>query len=129
MFTPYPITLSQDLISLAKEQYLLDPKGIHAFSHWAKVYDNGMYLCDHEQADRHVVSLFAFFHDCCRLNESVDPDHGVRAAHFLRSLSKDVLQITQEQLDLLCYACEYHNKGYTNKDVTIGCCCGTNRLD
>ena len=82
MLKNYPFTLSDELIALAKQQFQLDPYGLHAFAHWQRVYNNGMYLCDNEYVDRQVVSLFAFSHDCCRENEYIAQNMDIELPSF-----------------------------------------------
>jgi len=82
--------------------------------------------CD---ADMTVVRLFAVFHDSERWNESTDPEHGFRAADLALRLHGDLFEVTQLQLDVLLYACQHHNAGFTSDDPTIGCCWDADRLD
>ena len=64
------------------EGYTLPVNGYHGVSHWARVLENGLRLCEETGANVEVVSLFAVFHDSKRVNESIDPDHGQRGADF-----------------------------------------------
>jgi uncharacterized protein len=93
------------------------------------VYENGMELRKTTAASRKVVGLFAVFHDSKRVNESVDPGHGKRAADFLKSLSDGFLDLTEEELALLYTACADHTKASTNPDITVQTCFDADRLD
>ncbi len=65
--------------------FALGSHSIHGPSHWRRVERNGLWLADRSGGDVFVVSLFAWFHDSCRVNEWTAPDHGKRGAeHALR---------------------------------------------
>ncbi|MEZ5300756.1 MAG: hypothetical protein R3F11_08880 [Verrucomicrobiales bacterium] len=114
---------------LAAARFALPITGIHGIRHWERVQENGLYLAKHAGADRTVVALFAFLHDCCRESEGSDPEHGLRAAAFARSLPASLLRIDAEQLARLTFACEFHEKGQLSDDPTIGACWDADRLD
>lgn len=59
----------------------------------------------------------------------MDPNHGLRAAELIREMHGELFSITEEQLDTLCYTCEFHNHGMTSDDLTIGTCWDADRLD
>jgi len=74
--------------------------------------------------------LFGIIHDSKRLNESTDPEHGIRSADYAQELfAKGLLKISESQLEKLDYACRYHNEGKISNDKTIGCCWDADRLD
>jgi uncharacterized protein len=110
--------------------YPLKLHGVHGIDHWARVLENGRRLAPLTGADPFVVDYFAIFHDARRKNEGHDPDHGKRGGQLARRLHrKRMLDLTGEQLDLLDYACEYHNHGLTEADVTVQTCWDADRLD
>jgi uncharacterized protein len=76
-----------------------------------------------------VVELFAYLHDSKRRNERTDPGHGARAAEFVRSLQGSLIDLVDEQLELLVYACTYHTDGLTEANVTVQTCWDADRLD
>ena len=115
--------------TIAIQRFEMPSDGIHGLRHWERVLENARYLAKHSGADLLVVSLFAYFHDCCRESDGADPAHGARAATFVQSLKKGVLPITEAQLDLLCLACRDHEKGKTSTDPTIGTCWDADRLE
>ncbi len=117
------------LIQKILETYTLPIFGIHGIRHWARVYENGMELRKQTSASKKVVGLFAVFHDSKRINESVDPGHGVRAAEFMRSFSDAYLDLTEEEFTLLYTACANHTEARTNPDVTVQTCYDADRLD
>jgi uncharacterized protein len=102
--------------------------GIHGRTHWERVRDNGLRLAEQTGADPRLVELFAFLHDSKRLSDGRDPDHGRRAAEFVRS-RQGALSLSSPEVDLLSYACAYHSDGLTEADVTVQTCWDADRLD
>ena len=77
-----------------------------------------------------MIFLFALLHDSMRLNDSIDPEHGPRAAAFAGELhAEGVLHATPGQLELLQYACFEHTNGLVSSDPTVGVCWDADRLD
>lgn len=83
-------------------QFRLNPDGIHGVSHWSRVRSNGLRLAKLNGADPVVIEYFALLHDSQRLNDSNDPEHGMRAAEFVDTLE---LAISDKQIDQLKQAC------------------------
>jgi uncharacterized protein len=121
--------ISQALINHIRDQYALNWQGIHGINHLRRVHEIGLTLADMNRAKRHVVELFAFLHDARRRNDAYDPKHGSRAARFVRQLQGSFFHISQEDLELLEYACHYHTKGLTEADITVQTCWDSDRLD
>jgi len=121
--------ISAGLMAELKHQYRLHWDGIHGFSHWQRVRDNGLRLAQETGANTLVVEYFAFIHDICRQNDSRDPEHGKRAAIYLESLQDDWLHLDRQALELLKYACEFHTSGWTEGDITVLPCWDAARLD
>lgn len=78
--------VSRDLLKEIRQQFQLDWAGAHGYSHWARVYRHGMHVGRAAGADLRVVELFAFLHDSRRQDEYEDPEHGLRAADYVRWL-------------------------------------------
>lgn len=122
--------LIESIIGVAKDRFSMSLDGIHGLKHWNRVHDNGVYLAKHSGADTTVVRLFAYLHDCCRESDGHDYEHGKRAAEFAESIRKQQLaSLSSEAFDLLCFACEYHEKGQVSNDPTVGTCWDSDRLD
>ena len=102
---------------------------IHGPGHWARVERNGLYLAQHIKADEVVVSLFAVFHDCMRINDGLDPGHGWRGAEYARSIRDELDFLSKAQFEKLTYACEWHTDKIHTDDLTIGACWDADRLD
>jgi uncharacterized protein len=118
------------LLALLRERFALDWRGIHGTPHWARVRRNGLVLAARTGASRRVVSLFAFLHDSCRLDDDRDAQHGQRADALVRSLrDTGLLCLSDEEAELLSFACRHHSDGRTDADVTVQTCWDADRLD
>ena len=104
--------------------------GIHGLPHWLRVERNGLNLAAEEGGDFDVVSLFALFHDSRRVNDDADPEHGSRGARLaVRLRDAGFFDLTDEQLELLVYACENHTEETYCDHPTVACCWDADRLD
>ena len=117
------------LLTHVLDGFHLNRKGEHGPSHWSRVRFHALRVGKETQADLLVVELFAFIHDSKRLNEFIDPDHGRRAANFARELNGQFFQLTDPQLEKLCYAMSFHSDGGVHEDPTIQTCWDADRLD
>jgi uncharacterized protein len=104
---------------------------IHGEHHWRTVGANGLWLAEPlDGADTLVIFLFALLHDSMRVNDSIDPEHGPRAAAFAVQLyAEGLLGTTPAQLETLRYACFEHTNGLVSSDPTVGVCWDADRLD
>ena len=118
-----------DIRQLVTNSTTIPSASVHGPSHWARVEANGVEIARAIGADRLVVVLFALFHDSMRLNDGHDPDHGPRAAEFVRSVRERLAFLTDDQVETLCHACEWHTHEVHNSDLTIGACYDGDRLD
>ena len=116
-------------LSKIAPQYKLKPNGAHGLSHWARVLENGLRLAQIEGGDTTVISLFAIFHDACRHNQARDPGHGQRGAVLAGELLEGYPGVTQQQLQLLQFACRTHTDGKTDAEPTVQICWDSDRLD
>ena len=89
---------------------------------------NGLYLSKFTGADKSVVSYFAYFHDCMRQNDQIDPDHGLRGAKFAKK-HRSFIDLDDDQFEKLFYACEIHTDGKTTACETVNTCMDADRLD
>ena len=104
---------------------------LHGEQHWKAVAWAGHGLARSvEGADAELVLLFALVHDSQRFNESVDPEHGLRAAQFLRELvAEGLIDFADERVEILVDACTRHDKGEVSDHPTIGTCWDADRLN
>jgi len=121
--------ISRELIQLIDETFQLNWLGVHGVSHWARVRINGLLMAKQNGANLRVVELFAFLHDSKRQADFNDPDHGERAAEFIKYLPNDLLSINAQEKELLMLACADHSKGFVDGDVTVRTCWDADRLD
>lgn len=123
--------MRKDFLNLIVSQFRLDINSEHGLSHWQRVERIGNYLSKHTKADPKIINIFAYFHDSKRENEGYDPKHGLRASAFIKELySKNILNISQNQLGQLVFACEHHNNPNIKSDnIVIQTCWDADRLD
>lgn len=117
------------LITLIRNEFVLDWHGIHGANHWARVLNHGKNIGQMRKADLLVVELFGLLHDSCRLNDGRDPQHGQRAAEFAHGIHGDFYELKSKQLDTLCYALQHHSDGEVSSNKTIQTCWDADRLD
>ena len=120
--------LSIELLQLLKEHTQFYNSHLHGFVHWKAVERNGHYLADINGADKPVITHFSFFHDCMRVNEDDDPEHGPRAAAFIKE-HRDLLDLSDDQYKQLHTAVSGHTHGRRSPDITIATCWDADRLD
>lgn len=122
--------ITPELITILRNHFELDWTGVHGAPHWARVRHNGIALARRTGAQTRVVEAFAFLHDSCRINEYIDPEHGLRAAEFARHLvHQKKLLLEKNELELLVRACEGHSNGGMAEDITVCTCWDADRLD
>lgn len=85
--------ITQDLVQVIRDQFVLDWDGIHGAGHWARVRANGLRLAEMTGANTRVVEYFAFLHDSRRKNDGRDPRHGSRAVEFANTLRTRFVQL------------------------------------
>ncbi|MFV1956707.1 MAG: hypothetical protein ACC669_02875 [bacterium] len=122
------ITDMDGLIREIREQYVMNWEGIHGWNHWMDVLKTGKLLAREVTADIKVLELFAYLHDSCRRNDSIDPQHGPRAAEFALGLHGTCFTLDSSALELLLLACRDHTAGYVHDDTTIQVCWDADRL-
>jgi uncharacterized protein len=121
--------ITQRLIAFARNEFRLNWDGIHGAPHWSRVRHNGLLLAERTGANTRVVEYFAFLHDLGRENDYHDPEHGFRAAAIAVNIAGDLIDVSNEELDLLTEACCGHSDGHLIADVTVMTCWDVDRLD
>ena len=128
--TTDPLQLDLSVLwSLAEDKFGLGLHSLHGPDHWQRVERNALHIARVSGADVLLVRLFSVLHDSHRCNECHDPEHGRRAAGWAGELNRSHLNLSSDQLALLQTALEYHDKGKTSTDPTIGTCWDADRLD
>ena len=121
--------ITPDFVAFLRDQFLLEWKGIHGVSHWARVRRNGLLIAKDHGAETRVIEYFSFLHDSRRFDEDSDPDHGKRAAEFAMSLRSTYVDLSDTSFFLLVTACEGHTHEGYHDNVTIQTCWDADRLD
>ena len=138
--------ITPELMRVIREQYSCDWWGYHGVRHWARVRANtrlfrltepievggrtvAFYSGQREKIDPLVCDLFAVFHDSCRVNEHEDPGHGGRGAVLAKRLKGRYFQASDEQMDLLVFACTHHTDGWRDGPPTVQACWDADRCD
>jgi len=120
--------MNPELIELLKIESPLFNSMVHGVGHWQVVERNGHHLSQFNNADKEVISYFAYLHDCMRENEGEDPEHGLRGATFAEE-HRDSILLNDHQFSLLIDACKNHTYGKHTDCVTINTCWDADRLD
>lgn len=110
-------------------QFHGDAYSVHGPAHWRRVEQNGLWLTERTGADVLVVRLFAWFHDCKRVNDYTDPEHGKRGAAYAAELRGRLFDLEDAAFESLAYACIWHTDKDHADDITIGTCWDADRLD
>ena len=110
--------------------------GIHGIAHSRRVYNFGTILSQKNTSiygkpvDIAVVRWFAYLHDCQRMFDGYDIEHGPRAAVFIDNIRKSYLkELSDEQIAKLKQACRLHTTEHKTGDLTIDTCFDADRLD
>lgn len=102
----------------------------HGEHHWQCVVRTGYQpIGSVPGADPAVVFLFGLLHDCQRLSDGWDPDHGPRAAEFAELLQGRLFHLSEPQFQRLQEACRLHTGGELTEDPTLGVCWDADRLN
>jgi uncharacterized protein len=103
---------------------------VHGDDHWRCVTATGLALTPHVgDVDSTLVFCFGLLHDTRRLNDAVDPGHGMRAASFARELhAAEVLSLDDNRLAVLVSALADHSNGLVSEEPTTGTCWDADRL-
>ena len=121
--------LNVNFLERVIHQFALDADGIHGPEHWIRVYENGYRLAPVTGANAQVVMWFSVLHDCQRVNNSQDIDHGPRAAQYARKHWKEI-DLDGTAFGLLVEAIACHTRGCgPEADVTVQTCLDADRLD
>jgi uncharacterized protein len=101
----------------------------HGPLHWRNVEDCALLIAPSVGADVVVCRLFSVLHDCCRLDDGSDFDHGPRAGQLIRKLSGSLIRLEPHREELLFRAVTEHTCGNVTSEPTVGTCWDADRLD
>lgn len=115
-------TVTRGLFDHLVASHGLGHRGFHGKDHWLRVLHNGRELAAATGGNLHFVDLFALLHDSKREDEDHEPDHGRRAAEYVRTLQGLWFSLENAELELLCHACALHSDGFTQEESTVQEC-------
>ena len=102
---------------------------LHGEQHWQTVAAFGLILAQQTPgADPIVALLFGILHDCLRVDDGHDPDHGRRAGALAAAMNGGLFSLDAARLDTLVTALSLHVDGLTSDDPTVGVCWDADRL-
>lgn len=110
----------REIAKAAKSRFVLSLKGIHGLAHWQRVQENGLKLARHSGANKDIVRLFSFLHDCCREDDRSDPDHGPRAAEFVETLRDELIYGDEQEFAKLVIAIRERNCQILTRRQKVG---------
>ena len=102
---------------------------IHGKQHWQTVAAFGLTLAQETPgADPAITLLFGILHDCLRVDDGHDPEHGRRAGALAPALNGGLFTLDASRLDTLVTALSLHVDGLITDDPTVGVCWDADRL-
>lgn len=104
---------------------------IHGVDHWDTVAANAKKLVARMQtgANLNVCVWFAYLHDCQRVNEHHDPQHGERAAALIQRLWEEgYVTLTHDDMEQAREAIKLHHRGVTKGPLIQRICWDADRL-
>lgn len=105
--------------------------GIHGLQHSKNVELNGLLLANHyTTVNKSVVRAFAYLHDCCRMCDGHDPQHGKRAAMVIDKIRNSILgELSDVEISKLKLACSLHTEIHSSGLIDVDVCVDADRLD
>ena len=119
----------EKIIQKIKQELKISPDSIHGERHWNRVAAFGEHIAQHEGLNRHLIKLFAYFHDSKRHNDNYDPKHGLRAAEYIKTFTLTELDLNEKEREQLIFACQHHTYEKKTEDRDILACWDADRLD
>lgn len=115
---------------LAARHSVLDADSVHGPAHWARVERHARELCAALNVNPRIPVLFALLHDSCRVDDGLDPDHGSRAAAWMRQLiAAGQLSMGAAESATLAHAMDMHSHGTQAGPLIEQICWDADRLD
>jgi uncharacterized protein len=102
----------------------------HGPDHWARVGQHALAVSRSLGIDPLIPYLFSIVHDSQRCDDGIDPEHGLRAAEFVRQRRDDLFRfLSNAEVGVLAQACARHSDGDTEGDAWMRACWDADRLD
>ena len=104
---------------------------LHGLSHWERVETFGLLMAEMcPEADKEVISWFAYTHDSMRKDDGACVEHGPDAAELVDKVRDTYMsELSDEQIRVLKMACYYHTFEKNTEDITADICLDADRLD
>ena len=119
----------QAIIDRILKDATINQAGCHGLTHWNKVAEYARIIAAAEHFDERFMLLFAYFHDCQRLSDGRDLQHGPRAADYLMTWTPEALELSEADQYRLAFACRYHTREIPTDDRLVRACWDCDRLD
>lgn len=119
----------QQILEKIKSDTTSNRQSIHGDGHWWRVSQLGKLIAQKEQIPERIPVLFGYFHDCQRLNDTHDPEHGPRAAQYVADFPPELLGLSGAEANQLMLACHYHTHECETDYPVIHACWDADRLD
>lgn len=103
----------------------------HGLSHWERVEAFGLLMAGmRPEADKEVISWFAYTHDSMRKDDGYCREHGPDAAELVDKVRDTYMsELDDEQIKVLKMACYYHTFEKKTENITANICLDADRLD
>lgn len=104
---------------------------IHGLNHWKRVEAFGLLMAEVcPEADKEVISWFAYTHDSMRTDDGCCTEHGPNAAELIDKVRDTYMsELSDEQIGKLRTACYHHTFEKNAEDITVDICFDADRLD
>lgn len=98
-------------------EYFKDDFSGHDIGHLERTLNNALYICEKEDGDKIIVGISAFLHDVHRIMQTkerrfVEPRDSLPTVKNILSN----IDLTEEQVEKICYCIEHHEKYNWNGD-------------
>ena len=104
---------------------------IHGLNHWRRVEAFGLLMAEVcPEADKEVISWFAYTHDSMRTDDGCCTEHGPNAAELINKVRDSYMsELSDKQIQKLRTACYHHTFEKNAEDITVDICFDADRLD
>ena len=104
---------------------------IHGLNHWRRVEAFGLLMAEVcPEADKEVISWFAYTHDSMRTDDGCCIEHGPNAAELIDKVRDSYMsELSDKQIQKLRTACYHHTFEKNAEDITVDICFDADRLD
>ena len=110
--------------------FKLNIDGYHGIRHWERVERVGLELAHKYDVNPAIITTFAMFHDCRRIDENKDQEHGQRSAlEWVRYEQDHGHFLSVHEARLVYQAIQGHSDGLITAPIEVQVCWDADRLD